>query len=403
MENKTTSEPSSDETRKAQWREASKRRYEKKKAEKVQQNPMKVSVDENNSQHDEVSVDTENNEEIPLNSHQNPSSEPQQISSNSQQRFSTSPFVHIDTQSIIAFRETLTKSQQKILDAYMGIGDQKWQQQTLRNDGHGKPIQYGGYEENPMVARLYQIAEAKEVKSLLGLDKEEKLTKDDVERIIEKTIARTQKESGSDLKTIDYFLKLLEVLRSGTPSPQKSQVEEALSVMILKWLQENANRSTGAENEAGLKKEEMRELHDIEMAKLGWDQEKWRHEKANEGKTIEQVKDLVKTVTEGPVGKAIENLGAGAADKIRGGPKVAMVDVLCPNCHNKFRANSNLPQVMCLNCGAVLQKPSEPQPQPQPQEPQPQQPIQEQPSHEKEAPQVTLSDPKKHPAVLTDF
>jgi ribosomal protein S27E len=398
---KTVSEPKSDETRKAQWREASKRRYEKKKAEKVQQNPMKVSVDENNSQHDEVSVDTENNEEIPLNSHQNPSSEPQQISSNSQQRFSTSPFVHIDTQSIIAFRETLTKSQQKILDAYMGIGDQKWQQQTLRNDGHGgKPIQYGGYGENPMVERLYQIAEAKEVKSLLGLDKEEKLTKDDVERIIEKTIARTQKESGSDLKTIDYFLKLLEVLRSGTPSPQKSQVEEALSVMILKWLQENANKSTGAENEASLKKEEMRELHDIEMAKLGWDQEKWRQEKANEGKTMEKAEHLIKTVTEGPIGKAIENLGSGAADKIRGGPKVEMVDIQCPNCQHKQRANRDLAQVMCLNCGVLLQKPSEP-PQPQPQEPQ--QPIQEQPSQEKEAPQET---PKKYDVkadVLTDF
>jgi ribosomal protein S27E len=140
-----------------------------------------------------------------------------------------------------------------------------------------------------------------------------------------------------------------------------------------------------------LKLEELKQTHDVEMAKLGFEEKKWEYKMANEGKMMEKAEHLIKTVSEGPIGKAIENLGAGAADRVRGGPKVAMVDVQCPNCQNKFRANSNLPQVMCLNCGAMLQKPSEPQTQELPST----QPSKEEVSSEQPIPQIPQENVEK--------
>jgi len=153
-----------------------------------------------------------------------------------------------------------------------------------------------------------------------------------------------------------------------------------------------------------VKLKEMEQIGAIEDKKLDFEVLKWKVAKDNEGRTIEQVKDLIKTVSEGPIGKAIENLGSGAADKIRGGPKVAMVKIVCPNCNMGFPVNPKLETVQCPGCGSMLQKPSEPQPQPQTQEPQPQVPSAETPQTEtpQAQPQETLSEPKK-PDVLTDF
>jgi len=119
-----------------------------------------------------------------------------------------------------------------------------------------------------------------------------------------------------------------------------------------------------------LKLEQMREMHDVDMARFGLETRKWEWEKANEGKTIEQVKDLVKTVTEGPVGRAIENIGGGAADRIRSGKgnSVPLVKAQCPKCGGIFSVNPALPMVTCVHCGEQLarQQPSTQQAQEQP-------------------------------------
>ena len=115
-------------------------------------------------------------------------------------------------------------------------------------------------------------------------------------------------------------------------------------------------------NEIDLRLEEMRELHDIEMAKYGFETRKWDWQKANEGKTIEQVKDLVKTVTEGPIGKAIENIGGATSDRIRSGKgnSAPLVKAQCPKCGGIFGVNPALPMVTCVHCGEQLarQQPS---------------------------------------------
>jgi len=136
-------------------------------------------------------------------------------------------------------------------------------------------------------------------------------------------------------------------------------------------------------NEYTLKKLEMEQTERLEDRKIGFEEKKWQYEKENEGKTIEQVKDLVKTVTEGPVGKVLESLGEAGADKIRGSGKKNspnIVQITCPNCQEKFRANDQLAKIDCPLCGAELQKAtaSAPQPPPAPQTSQPE-PEQEQP------------------------
>ena len=92
----------------------------------------------------------------------------------------------------------------------------------------------------------------------------------------------------------------------------------------------------------------------------------------------------MKEVLSGPIGKAIENLGSGAADRVRGGSRQTgnMTQVQCPSCRGVFAANPNLAVIACPNCGAKLEKQQTPptpevvtpEPQPQPEQPKLEQP-----------------------------
>jgi ribosomal protein S27E len=122
----------------------------------------------------------------------------------------------------------------------------------------------------------------------------------------------------------------------------------------------------GAINELALKKEEMQQTERIENKKLEFEQEKWRYEKENEGKTIDRVTNVIKTIGEGPFGKVIENIGSGAGERIRAGKGNAspMVRIQCPNCYGQFSVNPALPKVTCIHCGATLE-PAQPTPPPE--------------------------------------
>ena len=170
----------------------------------------------------------------------------------------------------------------------------------------------------------------------------------------------TPQQQPSTLETIkqynDMFLKPVldqlagkdrENLELRMRHVESQRVDPLEYLKSIKQASADLGLSQNTRNEIDLKLEEMREMHDIEMAKYGLETRKWEWQKANEGKTIEQAKDLIKTVTEGPIGKAIENLGSGAADKIRGG---SLVKVQCPNCKGTFGANPALTTVTCVHC-----------------------------------------------------
>jgi len=167
-----------------------------------------------------------------------------------------------------------------------------------------------------------------------------------------------------------------------------AQVSPQDYIKTIKQTSQELGLSSQGKSEIDLKLEEMRETHDVQMATLGFETRKWEHQKDSEGKTIEQVKDLIKTVTEGPVGKVLESLGDAGADKIRGSPKrnsSNIVQIACPNCRGKFQANDQLAKINCPLCGAELQKATAPVPQPPPAA----QPTQ--PEQKPEEPQATQS------------
>lgn len=236
----------------------------------------------------------------------------------------------------------------------------------IRNNGHGSPnISYPN-TENPFVTRLMQIAEAKEYKLLLGLDKNDH---DDLERKFERLEDKIEKlgspKEGNIEKTLDVLGKIYDKA-SGQNQTNPFQVAQS----ILTLTKEQANIAKGSTNEYDLKHLEMSQLGHLEDQKLAWEIEKYRDQKQGSADTINAIKDIFKEVSAGPIGKFIGGAGEGMKNRIEGGPRLPRVDVSCPNCGNKFKANPSLDVVICNGCGASLRKQPEAQaPQPQPQQP----------------------------------
>jgi len=220
-------------------------------------------------------------------------------------------------------------------------------------------------------------------------------------------VAKGQSNSGNDLKTAAEIFKLgMEANKANQPPPQNTldtlktyhemflkpvldqlatkdkeilelrmrqlesqRVDPLEYLKTIKQASGDLGLSQNTRSGIDLQLEEMRERHDIDMARFGLETRKWEWQKANEGKTIDQIKDLVKTVSDGPVGRAIESIGGGAADRLRTGKgnNVPLVRVKCPKCHGQFAVNPALQTVMCIHCGEALSRaPEQSQPVPAP-------------------------------------
>ena len=220
-------------------------------------------------------------------------------------------------------------------------------------------------------------------------------------------VAKGQSNSGNDLKTAAEIFKLgMEANKANQPPPQNTldtlktyhqmflkpvldqlatkdkenlelrmrqlesqRVDPLEYLKTIKQASGDLGLSQNTRSGIDLQLEEMRERHDIDMARFGLETRKWEWQKANEGKTIDQIKDLVKTVSDGPVGRAIESIGGGAADRLRTGKgnNVPLVKVQCPKCHGQFAVNPALQTVMCIHCGEPLSRaPEQSQPVPAP-------------------------------------
>lgn len=164
------------------------------------------------------------------------------------------------------------------------------------------------------------------------------------------------------------------------------------AVDTVEKIQERAT-SPNARNEYDLKLEEMRGNRELDNRRLDHAERIWEHEKEQTGKTLETVKDLMKEVTSGPIGKLISGAGEGVRDRIRGS-NPSLMDVQCPSCSNKFRANRTLTRIMCPNCSALLEARPTVQPEPEPQEPPTQEP-QPEPEPQTQSDQVEKAQPTK--------
>lgn len=162
-----------------------------------------------------------------------------------------------------------------------------------------------------------------------------------------------------------------------------NQIENKITAQVspqeyIKQVKESANTlglTGGGRTEVDLKLAEMGQTERFENRKLDLEEKKWEYEKANEGKTIEQVTNAVKVIGEGPIGRILENLGSGVGERLKTGKNnnaPQLVKIQCPNCFGQFSVNPALPQVSCIHCGSMLQ--AKPQSVPQSQEPQPELP-----------------------------
>jgi cell division septation protein DedD len=233
-----------------------------------------------------------------------------------------------------------------------------------------------------------------------SLDRKFEKLEDKIERLAEKP------KTDNIEKAVEVIGKIFEKAQGNQPQQAQRHPLDNLAIeYVIKDVQ-NAKQHGGEANEYTLKDTEMRNLHDIEMKKLGWEIAKYEKGES----TTERVLETIKAVMAGPIGEAVKSLGNSAARRIEGhGTIPKVVSANCPRCQKSFNVVEGSRQVVCPHCSAVLQlnQPSQPppeQPQPQPQEPQPQVPSAETPQTEtpQAQPQETLSEPKK-PDVLTDF
>ena len=115
--------------------------------------------------------------------------------------------------------------------------------------------------------------------------------------------------------------------------------------------------SPAGKSEIDLRIKEMDERAALDKERLIWEKEKYGEEKASQREIIGTVKEVL----QGPIGKAIESLGAGAADRVRGragssAPLPQVTQVTCPACTKTLFADPNAPFTVCPHCGATLQK-----------------------------------------------
>lgn len=288
----------------------------------------------------------------------------------------TSPFIHLDTQSAIAFRETLPKAQQKLFDGYLSIGEQKWQTQFQRNDGHG-PSHYVSTTNNPLVEKLYQIAEAREIRDALGLNRDE-LKKKDEGFSLKDVLSLAEFLSKRDQPTGPGPLEIYRLARA-----DESQIQQKLV---------NANNPTPA-NEYSLKLTEVQQLGELERDRLHWEMQKHHEAREDQRESTGQIFGIIKEAVKGPVGDLTRAVGSAAARRIEGGGGAKTSKAQCPICQGTFPVNPLLKEIQCPLCGAKLspQPPQQPQPQGQIQEQQ----TENQPSPSQETQQTQQSPPSE--------
>jgi len=284
------------------------------------------------------------------------------------------------------------------------------QARAILRKGDGEPSQYGSNNYIDALGRLVdKVAMQKQAERIVekmfpsenneSLDRKFEKLEDKIERLAEKP------KTDNIEKAVEVIGKIFEKAQGNQPQQAQRHPLDNLAIeYVIKDVQ-NAKQHGGEANEYTLKDTEMRNLHDIEMKKLGWEIAKYEKGES----TTERVLETIKAVMAGPIGEAVKSLGNSAARRIEGqGQPPQLQDILCPSCGKSFPIISGSKTVVCPSCRATLalmKQPPPEQPQPQPQEPQPQVPSAETPQTEtpQAQPQETPSEPKKHPDVLENF
>lgn len=229
-------------------------------------------------------------------------------------------------------------------------------------DGHGSSLSFYDEEMKKLEVEHQKILNDQEreyasslreqkMRDRVGNRGSENLTEDKIERIVERAIQRSEKGDPVE-KALETVGKLYSQVQS-SQSHQETQNPYQIAQNILTLTKEQAQFAHGTTNEFDLKNTELKSLAKLEEQKLLWEMQKYADEKQSGSETINAIKEVLA----GPIGGLLGKFGEAGVDRIRGaGSKIPTVDVLCPNCAAKFKANPELDPVQCPKCGVMLQK-----------------------------------------------
>lgn len=126
--------------------------------------------------------------------------------------------------------------------------------------------------------------------------------------------------------------------------------------------------NSGGKTELDLKDRTLQQSHELDKEKITWEKEKYALEQTNRTKTLEEIRGIVEAITGGPIGEAIKNLGAGAAERIKSGAsniplrQSEAVQINCPQCGKLIWIDPNAQMTFCGQCGVKIQKQEQPAP-----------------------------------------
>ena len=105
--------------------------------------------------------------------------------------------------------------------------------------------------------------------------------------------------------------------------------------------------------EFGLKLSEMALTERIADKRLNFEMTKYEEEK----ESSKEINRIISEALKGPIGKAVENLGSAAADRLQVGHRrlsQQKLTITCPGCSKPFKIVAGTPQVVCPHCSSIL-------------------------------------------------
>jgi hypothetical protein len=251
------------------------------------------------------------------------------------------------------------------------------QAQAVMGKGNGDSASHVGSESYiDALGRLVdKVAMQKQAERIVDKMFPEEKKNDDVTRKLERLEDKIERlaspKEGNLDKAVDAIGKVYGLAVGQNQGANPYQIAQN----ILDLTSKQAQLVKGSTNENDLRREEMRQLGDLEILKLKWEMEKYRDGKQSTADTINAIKEIF----QGPVGKVLGEIGGGFRDRVAGGPRVPMAKAMCPNCSAQFSANPKLPQVMCPSCGVMLARSEAPSTTQTTEQPQPEQEPAEKP------------------------
>lgn len=249
----------------------------------------------------------------------NPNPHPSNSVMEQPQQFSMSPAiipsgpgVYLSHSAIANLRSMMTKPQQRVFDGQLGVAEQE-----MRNDGHSMPMgPYRFNPENPLVNKLMQIAEAKEVKGLLGLG-------GDAETV--KRLDRLERKLDGN-KEFDTALKLIQFIHQTQPG------QKGIGQVI---------------GEVGVAMEALRKIN---PGNPQWSAEDYI--KVQEAAAKRELEMVDKRQKNEMYGNILGTISKGV-DMLKNNPKAQRIaDDLTDRVHQKIRGSNpgHPPGFMCPNC-----------------------------------------------------